>query len=152
MSKFKKKKKSNKNNQSGSKFEQKFLKHYDEREAELLRSYEVPQLRKIVAECQANVMRATKEVQENPEYIALKEKLADFNAALKEVRDYQDAKKMFTVQLLHERGVVDAGLSECPYTGLATDGVEISINGGEYSSLEDLREAVENRFQNDDDF
>jgi hypothetical protein len=150
MSKFKKKKKSNKTNQSGSKYEEKFLKHYDDREAELLRSYEIPQLRKIVAECQANVMRATKEVQDNPEYIALKEKLADFNAALKEVRDYQDAKKMFTVQLLHERGVVDAGLSECPITGFATDGAEISINGGEYNPLEELREAVENPGSSDD--
>lgn len=150
MSKFKKKK-SNKSNQSGSKFEQKFLKHYEEREAELLRSYDIPQLRKIVSECQANVMRATKEVQENPDYIALKEKLADFTSALREVRDYQDAKKMFTVQLLHERGVVDAGLSECQYTGLVNDGAEISINGGEYSPLDELAQAVSSP-KYDDDF
>jgi hypothetical protein len=144
MSRFKKRSKSNKTNHSGSKFEEKFLKHYDEREADLLRSYEVPHLRKIVAECQANVMRATKEVVESPEYIELKEKLADFNASLKELRDYQDAKKMFAVQLLHEKGVVDAGLSECSYTGKVNEGCEAEspdsaetapYSGGSYDSF-----------------
>jgi len=111
MGKFKKKAK-NKNNQSGSKFEAKFLKHYDEREAELLRSYELEDLRRIVSECDANVMRSAKEVQENPDYIAAKEVISMFNAALKEARDYQDSKRNFVIQILHERGKVDAGLSE----------------------------------------
>jgi uncharacterized SAM-dependent methyltransferase len=135
MSKFKKKAKK-KNNQSGSKFEAKFLKHYDEREADLLRSYEPDDLRRIVAECNANVMRSVNEVQENPEYIAAKEVVSTFNAALKEVRDYQDSKRNFVIQILHERGIVDAGLSEDPL---------LSDQSAEQEVLEVLQELDRNR-------
>ena len=111
MSRFKKKSKK-KVNQSGSKFEEKFLKHYEEREAELLRSYDVGDLRRIVSECNANIIRSVNEVLQNSEYLAAKEVIKDFNQSLGEVRKYQGSKRDFAIQLLHEKGVVDAGLDD----------------------------------------
>lgn len=174
----KSKKKANRVNQSGSKYEARFLKYYDDREADVLREKSSDDLLNIVAKCQANVMRVAEELEENSDYQAAKEVLKDFKseitrltkeaeedadyqsakafveefkekltktieeaegnseyleaketvkavkASLKEAKDFQDAKQLFCVSLLHGRGVVDAGI-----TSNLFEGVEITFTG-----------------------
>lgn len=92
--------------------ESKFLKLFSEEELSLLKSKEVEDLKQIIAETNATVIKAKKEMDSNPEFIAAKEKVDDFRGAFNDTKKYANTKKDLCLYLLQLKGIVDCGLSE----------------------------------------
>jgi len=93
-------------------YEAKFVKYYSDEELTLLRSADIEQLKTIVSERTAHVMKSVSEVEANPAFIAAQEVIKDFRAGLAEVKKYADTKKLMAIYLLQQKGVVDCGAVE----------------------------------------
>jgi hypothetical protein len=104
--KFKRKKKQR---EALNPIEAAFLNLYSEEELKLLKSHEPGKLELIVAEMGAHVMKAKKDMESNPDYVAAKEKLDVFRGAFNDTKKFAFAKKHMCLLLLQKHGIVDCG-------------------------------------------
>lgn len=95
-----------------SKIEANFMKLYSEEEMKLLQSYETDKLELTIAESDAHIMKAKREMEENPEYRDAKEKMDHFRGAFSDTKKHALAKKNLCLLLLQKKGIVDCGETE----------------------------------------
>lgn len=107
--KFKKHKKSY---EKLNKIESAFVKLYSEEEMALIKALDVDKLKDLVASTNAHVLKAKKEMENNPEYKAAKEIMDTFREGFNETKKYSDAKKMLCLLALQTQGIVDIGSEE----------------------------------------
>jgi hypothetical protein len=105
---MRKKSKSNKYSHL-SDIEKAFVKNYSYDELQMLKTYNVDKLKQIIAEQNAHVLKAKKEMESNAEFKAAQEVLQTFRSAFNETKNFADSKRVFALSLLQKEGVVDMG-------------------------------------------
>lgn len=92
-----------------SELEQKFVKLYSMEELKILKNKTPEELEKVVTETSANVMRAKKELEANPEFQRAQEILKPLREAFGDAVKWQETKKRVALSILHKHGRVDIG-------------------------------------------
>lgn len=92
-----------------SDIEKAFVKNYSYDELQMVKSYSADRLKQIVAEQNAHVLKAKKEMESNSEYKAAQEILQTFRSAFNETKNFADSKRVLALSLLQKEGVVDMG-------------------------------------------
>ena len=92
-----------------SDIEKAFVKNYSYDELQMVKTYSADKLKQVVAEQNAHVLKAKKEMESNLEYKAAQEVLQTFRSAFNETKNFGDSKKVLALSLLQKEGVVDMG-------------------------------------------
>lgn len=92
-----------------SDIEKAFVKNYSYDELQMVKTYSADRLKQIVAEQNAHVLKAKKEMEANSEYKAAQEVLQTFRSAFNETKNFADSKRVLALSLLQKEGVVDMG-------------------------------------------
>ena len=97
---------------ASNKIEKVFTKYYSDEELVLCRNKSITELKDVVAQTNAHVLKAKSEMEANAEYQKAKEVIDTFRASFSEVKQYADAKKMLCLYLLQTKGEVDIGQAD----------------------------------------
>lgn len=95
-----------------SKTEKAFVDQHSMDELKTLKTKTEEELEAVVSECTANVMRAKKEMESNPNYKSAMEIIAPFREGFTAAKKFQLSKANMALSLLHKAGRVDIGETE----------------------------------------
>lgn len=97
------------NRQGLSEIEQAFVSKYSMQDLSMIKSLDVEKVKYLVAESNANVLKAKREMEATSEYKKATETLAALRGGFSDLKKMQEVRRMLGLEILSTHGIVDIG-------------------------------------------